>query len=179
MRNRISSQSGVVLIVTLLVLLLIAILATTVSQTNLLQVQMSSNEESKMESMQEALAIVDAILNEPDNMAVVGGVGYKLCETGIDPDSAEADGCVQFQLSVDSALVDAAADINYFVERVSPDVPAAFTSLDQVTTAENARVAMQEIVVTIDRTQQNRGFTRVVQGYQREFFLPGNVEISD
>ena len=77
MTYRRSRQEGAVLIIALMFLLLLTLVATTGAETSTLQLQMAGNEQSRVEAQQQALAIIDAILDDSDNTPVVGGVGSK------------------------------------------------------------------------------------------------------
>ena len=155
-------QQGMVLIVSLLLLLAMALLAITVSQTNVLQLQMSGNDQAKVESLQHGLAITDAIIADKGNTAVVGDVGFRLCDAGL------TSGCDDYLLIVDSAVLDPDATIDYYVERVGPELTSApFLDEEFASSAAAFSVARQEIVVSYDRSSSGLGKVEVVQGLLR------------
>ena len=162
-------QQGMVLIVSLLLLLAMALLAMSVSQTNVLQLQMSGNDQAKMESLQHGLAITDAIIADKGNTAVVGDVGFRLCDVGLTTEEAIALGCNDDLIVVDSAVLDPDADdIEYYVERVGPELTSApFLDEDFASSAAAFSVARQEIVVSYDRSSSGLGKVEVVQGLLR------------
>lgn len=156
-------QQGMVLIVSLLLLLVMAMLAMTVSQTNVLQLQMSGNDQAKTESLQHGLAITDAIIADKGNTAVVGDVGFRLCDADL------STGCDDYVIAVEPAVLDPNnATINYYVERVGPELTSApFLDEESASSASAFSVARQEIVVSYDRSSSGLGKVEVVQGLLR------------
>ena len=162
-------QRGMVLIVSLLLLLAMAMLAMTVSQTNVLQLQMTGNDQAKMESLQHGLAITDAIIADKGNTAVVGDVGFRLCDVGL------TSGCDDYLITIDSAVLDADATIDYYVERTGPDLTSApFLDEEFASSAAAFSVARQGIVVRYDRSSSGLGKVEVVQGLLR--LIPKSVQ---
>ena len=158
-------------------LLLLTILAAAMSQTNILQLQMAGNDEAKMESMQRALAIVDAMLDDTQNTPVTGDVGYRICPTTPGPNTV---GCDQTILSlradVAAQVLDANVDIDYYVDRIGPlETPAPFFDEDDVYSADSFKVARQEITVRFDRTDENLGLSEISQGYLRLIVSPATI----
>ena len=165
-------QRGMVLLVSLLILLLMAIIAAAVTQTNTLQLQMAGNDEAKTDAMQRALAIVDAVIDNPGNTPVRGTVGYTLCK----PNATGT--CDEKNLAVGDQVIDVDADgsvtteekgrHDFVVTRVGPE----YISLGAVgrrddTEAETGleyQGAIMEVSATYDGTDQNLGATTVVQG---------------
>lgn len=159
-------QGGMVLIVSLLLLLVLAILATTTSETNILQLQMAGNDQAKAESMQHAFAIVDSIIDNRDNTAVVGDVGYKLCDS--DASTRVGITCNEELINIDSGLVDPDADVGYYVQRVGPEITSApFLDEDFASSSASFSVARQEVTVTYDRSDERLGKVEIVQGLLR------------
>ena len=74
-------QKGAALIVALLFLVLISLVAITGAETSTLQLQMAGNEQSRLEAQQQAMAVIDAIMDDTDNAPIVGGIGFKICDT--------------------------------------------------------------------------------------------------
>jgi len=176
-QHRPGRQQGVVLIVSLIFLLLLAILATTVSETNILQLRMAGNDESKMEATQRALAIVDAILDEGTNVPVVGDVGYRICDEDSSSPTLPSD-CKEYEITIPSDLIVDAGVVKYHVERAGPlEAPAPYLDED-IAIGAGARVATQKIVVTVDRLQGDRGAVELVQGYLR-LIISGGTIVSD
>ena len=159
--NSRGQQKGLVLIVSLLVLLLLAIIATTVSETNLLQLRMAGNEQAKTEALQRSLALVDAILDNASNTPVVGGIGYKICKQGV-----SGGGCNTSTITVDGTLEPAAiGDFDYFVTRVGPLETTIPVMSEQMASSGTAyKAAKFEITSDYDGSDENLGRARVVQG---------------
>ena len=164
LRRKGMRQGGAVLIVSLIFLLLLGLLATTVSETNLLQLQMAGNDESRMEVNQRALALIDAVLDDMDNLPVVGKIGYRICRR--EASLASAAGCDERRIRVPSLLLDDDAHIDYYVERAGPlETPLPFLDEDIAGSATALKLARQNIIVRFDRADQNRGTVELVQGY--------------
>lgn len=181
MKYETGKQRGVVLIVSLIFLLLLALLAISLIETNTLQLEMASNDEDKMEAQHRALAIIDSILDDTDNTPVAGDVGYRVCADSIDPNTPN---CDEFLISIsDTSLLDASsgAKVEYYVERVGPlEAPIPFFDENVVSSSASFSVARQEITVIFDRTAQQRGYSKVSQGYLRMITSPGTITtISD
>lgn len=167
MKSLPKKQSGAVLMVALLLLLVVAILATTTSETNILQLQMAGNDQAKAESLQHAFAIVDAILDNRSNTAVIGDVGYNLCS----PDSAThipGVTCDEQLVNIASTLLDPEADVGYYVQRVGPALTSTpYLDEDDASSASSFSVARQEVVVSYDRSDERLGKVEIVQGLLR------------
>jgi hypothetical protein len=156
-------QQGMVLIVSLLLLLAMSLLAMSVSQTNVLQLQMSGNDQAKVESLQHGLAITDAIIADSGNTAVVGDVGFRLCDPAL-----STDGCDDWLISIDSAVLDPDATFDYYVQRSGPELTSApFLDEKFASSAAAFSVARQEIVVSYDRSSDGLGKVELVQGLLR------------
>ncbi len=157
-------QRGAALIISLLFLLLITLVATTGSENSTLQLQMAGNEQSRVEAQQRALALLDAIIDDPDNAPVVGGIGFKIC------DAADTDAsCDLTRIALDTAVTSmpAGVDIDYFVTRVGPlEVDAPSMAEEMASSASAYKFARQEITATIDGTDARLGRSVVVQGMQ-------------
>jgi hypothetical protein len=158
-----NKQRGMVLLVSLLILLLMAIIATTVTQTNIMQLQMAGNDESKTDAMQRALAIVDAVIDRSSNIAIVGDlVGYTSC-AATSPKS-----CDEKTLSINSAVEPSTGDYDYHVTRMGPE----YLSLgaqgrrdeDSADTGLEYEGAILEVGGSYDGTGEGLGAASVVQG---------------
>jgi hypothetical protein len=154
------SQNGVVLIICLIMLLLIGIIATTTSQVSLLQLFMAGNEESKSDALQRSLAAVDAIIDNANNLPVVGSLDYVICKTGS---------------SCDAPVIDLAASTPGFpdldkypdfkVIRVAPletTIPVMDESM--ASSGISYRAARFEVSATYDDTASGQGKSTVTQG---------------
>lgn len=155
-------QDGATLIVALMFLLLITLLATTGAQTSTLQLQMAGNEQSRVEAQQRALAVLDAIIDDSNNVPVVGGIGYKICDAESTDNSCDLN-----QIVVDNAVttLPAGVDLDYFVTRVGPlEQDAPTMSEEQVSSASAYKVARQEVVAVVDGLEERLGAANIVQG---------------
>ena len=178
--TQLRTQRGAVLIVSMILLLLLGLLATTVSENSLLQVQMSGNDEAKLASTHEALAIVEAIIENSGSAPVLGDIGYTVCPIldGLSP--ADID-CNENSIDLsDLGVVPDDASVSYYVRRVGPEeVPLPFVDATRAGSAARFKLARHEIVVDIDRTATNRGRTQLVQGLIRVLPEAGEVTINE
>jgi archaellum component FlaG (FlaF/FlaG flagellin family) len=172
MKNMRNEQRGMVLLVSLLILLLMAIIAAAVTQTNTLQLQMAGNDESKTDAIQRALAVVDAVIDNPKNTPVRGDIGYTWCKPG------STKSCDEYNLSVEDEVVDVDGDGNataaeksqyeYIVTRVGPE----YISLGALGRRDDSRGdsgldyqgAVIEVSGSFDGTDKGLGSSSVVQG---------------
>jgi Tfp pilus assembly protein PilX len=163
MKKSPGNQTGVVLLVSLLILLLIGIVATTVTQTNLMQLQMAGNDESKADALQRALAVVDAVIDDASNTPVIGEPGYKLCPPG----SARTD-CDEKTLVVATEVIPDSSEYDYYVERMGPEEInlGAQSRQDEDSTGSELEYvgAVFEVGGSYDGTDRGLGATSVVQG---------------
>lgn len=154
------SQRGVVLVVSLLVLLLLGIIATTVARSNLLQLHMAGNDEARTAAMQQALAVVDAVLPSAVGMAPAGGVGYRQCL----PDSADTD-CDDYSLALQSGALPAVGITDVAVTRVAPlEERMPVLAEAQASSTVYYRVAKLEVQVSYDGSAAGLGRATIAQG---------------
>jgi hypothetical protein len=155
-------QRGATLIVALLFLLLITLVATNGAQTSTLQLQMAGNEQSRVEAQQRALAVLDAIIDDDNNVPVVGGIGFKICDAGSTDNSCDLN-----QIVVDNTVttLPTGVDLDYFVTRVGPlEIDAPPMSEEQVSSASAYKLARQEVTASIDGLEERLGAATIVQG---------------
>ena len=158
------NQQGAALIVALLFLLLITLVATTGAENSTLQLQMAGNEQSRVEALQQNMAVLDAIIDDPDNTPVVGGVGFKICDVAATDASCDL---TEIDLDTTVTTVPTGVDIDYFVTRVGPlEVDAPSMSEELASSASAYKFARQEITTAIDGTDARLGNSTVVQGMQ-------------
>lgn len=164
MINYTKRQRGAALIVSLLFLLLLTLVAATGAENSTLQLQMAGNEQSRVEALQQNMAILDAIIDDADNAPVVGGVGFKICDL-----AASDASCDLKEIEIDSSVttVPTGVDVDYFVTRVGPlEVDAPSMSEELASSASAYKFARQEITSVIDGTDARLGNSTVVQGMQ-------------
>ncbi len=164
MTYRRSRQEGAVLIVALMFLLLLTLVATTGAETSTLQLQMAGNEQSRVEAQQQALAIIDAILDDSDNTPVVGGVGYKMCDLGSTDVSCDL---TEIELASTVTTMPSGVGLDYFVTRVGPlETDAPSMAEEQASSASAYKFVRQEITASFDGSQARLGRSTIVQGVQ-------------
>jgi hypothetical protein len=155
-----TGQRGVVLIVSLLVLLLLGTIATTVARTNLLQLHMAGNDAARIDAMQQALAMVDAVLPSAVAIAPLGGVGYRLCL----PDSTDT-GCDDYSLLLETGALPATGITDVAVTRVAPlEERMPVLGETEASSTVYYRVAKLEVRVSYDGSADGLGRATVAQG---------------
>jgi uncharacterized BrkB/YihY/UPF0761 family membrane protein len=82
--STINKQDGAVIIIALLFLLLTAMISTTAMHTSIMEVRMANNGQLKEEAFQQVQAVANAITANPNNLVVVGDIGYTICATGVE-----------------------------------------------------------------------------------------------
>ena len=157
-------QKGAALIVALLFLVLISLVAITGAETSTLQLQMAGNEQSRLEAQQQAMAVIDAIMDDTDNAPIVGGIGFKICDTA---DTDASCDLKEIELASSVTTVPTGVDVDYFVTRVGPlEVDAPSMSEELASSASAYKFARQEITASIDGTDARLGNSVIVQGVQ-------------
>lgn len=153
-------QRGVVLLVSLLVLLLLGIIATTVARTNQLQLHMAGNDEGRIAALQQALAVVDAMLERPTGIRLDSGVGYTVCQLG-----SPATSCDEYTLQLAADARPEAAGLEVSVTRIAP-AESRMPLLDenQASSAVYYRVAKFEVSVVYDGAPESPGRAALAQG---------------
>jgi hypothetical protein len=155
-----SGQRGVVLVVSLLVLLLLGIIATTVARTNLLQLRMAGNDEARTAAMQQALAVVDAVLPSAVGRVPAGDVGYRLCLPGSDDT-----GCDEYSLALEGGALPATGSTAVAVTRVAPlEERMPVLAEAQASSTVYYRVAKLEVQVSYDGSAAGIGRATIAQG---------------
>jgi hypothetical protein len=143
-------QNGLVLLVSLLILLLIGVVATTVTETNIMQLRMAGNDESKTAALERALAVVDAILDRAKNTPVVGGIGYQVPKDSI---------------VIHEEVTNAKGTFGYSVTRVGPlETTIPVMNQAMASSGTEYRAARFELTATYDGSAHNLGKATVVQG---------------
>lgn len=157
-------QQGAALVVALLFLVLISLVAITGAETSTLQLQMAGNEQSRVEAQQQAMAVIDAIIDDTDNAPIVGGIGFKICDTAATDASCDLK---EITLASSVTTVPTGVDVEYFVTRVGPlEVDAPSMSEELASSASAYKFARQEITASIDGTDARLGNSVIVQGIQ-------------
>lgn len=108
-------QHGLVLILALLILLATALLASTLFETNLMQMRMAGNEQARAQALQGALSVVDAVLEDHANFPLHGQVGDRFCPAG----TADSN-CDAVLAALDPRAVGTQAVLGYFLTRKGP-----------------------------------------------------------
>ncbi|MFC1578859.1 PilX N-terminal domain-containing pilus assembly protein [Pseudomonadota bacterium] len=153
-------QRGTVLLVSLLVLLLLALLGTTVARTSLLQLQMASNDEHRMSALQQAIAVVDNVLDTGAGMELAAPVGYSTCTAQASRYACDANG-----IALPAGLQPALGRLEVMVERIAP-YAARMPRLGEEGASSTVfyRVARFEIRGAFDGSANDLGMAEVTQG---------------
>jgi hypothetical protein len=150
---------GTVLLVCLLVLLLLALLGTTVARSSLLHLQMAGNDENRLNALQQAMAVVDAVLETGAGMELSAQVGYRACtaQAGWPPCDAG--------LVLPATLSQPAGRLDALVERLAP-LAMRMPRLSEETASSTVfyRVASFEVRGVYDGSAADLGRAAVTQG---------------
>ena len=165
-------QRGAVLIVSLFFLLLLAMIAATTTQTNTTQLKMAGNEQLRVEAQQQTMSTIDAIIDDPDNMPVVGEVGYLICDINATGNDCDAK-VIELPSTVTTTPTN--TDLAYSVTRVGP-LEASPPSMveDEASSATFYRVARYEITAEYDGSDAQLGNSQLVQGMLVRIPADGN-----
>lgn len=110
--------------------------------------------------MQQALAVVDAVLPSAVATLPTGGVGYRQCQ----PDSADTD-CDDYSLVLQSGALPAAGNTAVAVTRVAPlEERMPVLAEDQASSTVYYRVAKLEVQVSYDGSAAGLGRATIAQG---------------
>jgi hypothetical protein len=153
-------QQGFVLIVSLLVLLMLGIIATTVARTNRLQLHIAGNDEGRVAALQQALAVLDAVLDSPAAFSLDSGVGHRNCLAGSLDRS-----CDEYAIELAPGALPEAGRVELSVTRVAP-AESAIPLLEQdlASSAVHYRAAKFEVRVAYDGAAAGIGRAALVQG---------------
>lgn len=156
---RIRGGRGTVLLVCLLVLLLLALLGTTVARTSLLQLRMAGNDENRLSALQQAMAVVDAVLETGAGMDLSAAVGYRACTAQLGPLPCDAG------LTLPAVLPSPSGRLDAVVERLAP-LAARMPRLSEEGASSTVayRVASFELRGIYDGTAEGLGRAAVSQG---------------
>ncbi len=150
---------GTVLLVCLLVLLLLALLGTTVARTSLLHLQMAGNDENRLSALQQAMAVVDAVLETGAGMELSAAVGYRACtaQAGLQPCDAG--------LALPVTLPSPPGRLDAVVERLAP-LATRMPRLSEAAASSTVfyRVASFEVRGSYDGATDGLGRAGVTQG---------------
>lgn len=111
-----TGQRGAALITALIFLVIITMLSLSAMRSSILELRQSSNDEVRVAAFETTMGIIDAIIDTPANLAVVGEVGYLNC-------TALETGCSETTLTFTGGLYDTEiddGDVRIRVERLSP-----------------------------------------------------------
>ena len=162
--RRLKQQSGVVLIVALVFLALIALISTTSMVSSRLEMFMSANEQARLDAVQRAQSIVDALGNQDDSFRVTS-LGYLRCNSGHAGSDCDTSANLALANSDVSTLIAGADDLAYSAEFYyeAANVPPA--SLGSGNASGGAYgAAYFDIQVFYDSASSRGGRTEISQG---------------
>ena len=79
-------QRGAALITALIFLIIITMLSLSSMRSSTMELRQATNDEIRTTAFQNAQALVDAVLDTPSAMPVIGGVGYRTCSADFGSD---------------------------------------------------------------------------------------------
>ncbi len=156
-------QQGVALFTALIVMSLILLLAGTAARFTTTNVKMAVNEEIRVAARQSAQALVEATINDTQNIRVRGASGDAACTSGFpDPDG---DLCTWSDLMLPSLLYDPSNDQQRVKIRVVRSTPELISPPRGLQTSIRAFDAAPFWVETqFDRRDQREGFAGIHEG---------------
>ena len=155
-------QSGAILIIALVFLLLITLLGISSSNTNIQQLLMAGNEQSRIEAVQRAQALVDGILDNEDNIPLSGNVGFRTCAFG-DVDAICDSSVILLAPKVTAVLN--GGNTSYFATRMGPlTAPVPPLNEELASSSSAYQIALVEVDATFDGTASRQGTSNIVQG---------------
>lgn len=151
-------QRGVTLVTSLVFLVIVSLLAVSSMRGSTLGTSMAQNEEARLESMQVAQALGEAILGSPSSTPVIGGAGFANCTAG-------ETGCDRYLIDLPAGLLQdevAAGNLSARFERLTPPDRAPPRTIES--SMDKFSAASFQIVSTYDRSDEGLGRSRLSQG---------------
>ena len=158
-------QRGSVLLFSLLILFLTAVISTTLLRNSSLDLQMATNEQLKLDALQKAESITDALYDlfeSGDADGYLLSVGDRVCIVGdTNPDCLST---INIALPTDVNTMVTADGVTpvYYARHMAEKVPAS--SIMQEGTAGTESYDLYEIYVTYDGTAKGLGKAEIAQG---------------
>jgi len=155
--------------VALLILLATALLASTLFETNLIQMRMAGNEQARAQALQDALSVIDAVLENYANLPLHGQVGDRFCPAG-----AADSSCNAVLAAVDPHRLGARAEIDYSLTRKGPlELALPVMPEERASSGRYYRAALFEVTVAARtrgaRVSVSQGILlRLAAGHQSE-----------
>jgi Tfp pilus assembly protein PilX len=164
-------QQGVALVVSLIILLILTVITVTAMRSSIFELQMSRNEQARVEAFERAQSIIDAVIAVVANMPVTSGYGYCLASnttsTIIDSNTGNAKDCQDDAVSFPSGLTSTEKDALMkdavaIVERTAPEfVTAPRVVGSSAAVFQGAQFAVE---ARYDGTASKQGRVDLVQG---------------
>ncbi len=153
------TQRGAALITALIFLIIITMLSLSSMRSSMMELKQAGNDEVRAAAFQNAQALIDAVLDTPSAMAVVGDVGFRTCSADL------GDTCNTKTMTLpDGLYADELADqsITVVVERLGPTFRPPPRGLG--TSARMLTAAAFQIDARFARGDQGEGHSEVTQG---------------
>ena len=157
MTNSRTSQSGTILVIALVFLGVITLLSMSSMRGSTTGIHLAQNEEARFAGIQEAQALTEAIISDPETTPVVGGAGFSIC-TAAEPD------CDLYEVPLPAYLENAVVlgHLSARIERLSPPTKppprAVESSIDKFSAASF------QISATYDRSVEGLGRVKLAEG---------------
>ena len=155
-------QQGAVLIIAMVFLLIMTLFGISTMRGVNLNMQMANNEQLRIEASERTQALIDGVVNDPNNFSVTGGIGYTICPVG----DASAN-CDVASITLPSTLtsVDSGIDIDYRIIRKGPEMAAA-PALDEesASSASLYKATFFEVQASYDGSSLRQGRSEIAQG---------------
>jgi hypothetical protein len=161
-RQAFQCEQGTTLIIAMVFLLMMTLFGVGTMGTSNLNLLMANNEQLRIEAIQRSQSLIDSMINESENLAVVGGVGYTICAV-----SHVSSDCDISSIALPSMItaVDSGETIDYRAIRKGPETSAAPAfGEDDASSASFYKVAFYELQASYDGANLSRGRSQIAQG---------------
>lgn len=180
-------QNGVVLVVALVLLVAITLLSLAGMSTTTLELMMATNQQSRVNSFQQAEAGIDAVTANLNNFPVSGAVGAERCTPGFEDTSKYYDATDEIDCGSFDVTTPDAFDLTHSraaVRRMPPLLQPAPRFIE--TSAEKLKVATFKVDSRYDaretrggRAEHNQGLLVTVLTPSEELVISGdNVDLN-
>jgi hypothetical protein len=157
-------QRGVALAIGLLLLLVLTVIGIGAMRSSVLEYQMARNEESRISSFQRAQSLIDAAIDDTDNLVVSGSVGDVIClakDVGVN-NCTSTNGTVQLSGNLIAAPYDTRSSV--FIKRFGPLPDGLVPAPRGLGFSVDFKAAQFEVGSTYDATGVKQGRSSLAQG---------------
>lgn len=154
-----NGQRGAALITALIFLVIITMLSLTAMRSSMMELRQASNDETRVAAFESAMAVLDAVLDTPASMPVVGEVGDRSC-SGSWAGCVITDIALPTELGYDAYVADQRVTVQ--VERLAPAFRPPPRGLG--TSARMLTAAAFKVDAVYNLADDGRGRADITQG---------------